>query len=162
MEPKDWWLLLAGTLLGFMASLLANYTSSPLANVATKFRSGIVERSRKRARRNYRKIKALKEDQAAIVAHFVVRATAVIVILLLLILTRLTGGVVIYDPDKFHALFIVENLFDLFAIFFMFGALIYLCWWLLIVSGRLEGFEVYERALNKRWPGFTEEAMRLS
>jgi len=63
METKDAWILLAGTMLGFVASLLATFTAPSIGSAFDRLKSGFIERNKARALFSYAEVLALKNWQ---------------------------------------------------------------------------------------------------
>jgi hypothetical protein len=60
MEAKDVWILLAGGVLGFIASLLATFTAPSVGSAFGKLKSGFIERNKARALASYAHVRDLK------------------------------------------------------------------------------------------------------
>jgi hypothetical protein len=60
MEAKDVLLLLAGSILGFVTSLLATFTAPSIGNAFGKLRCGFIERNKSKALASYAQVRNLK------------------------------------------------------------------------------------------------------
>ena len=63
MEAKDYWLLIAGALLGYVVNLIATYTAPSVGWAFSKLKSGFIERNKARALAGYALVWGLKSGQ---------------------------------------------------------------------------------------------------
>ena len=63
MEAKDYWLLIAGALLGYVVNLIATYKAPSVGWAFSKLKSGFIERNKARALAGYALVWGLKSGQ---------------------------------------------------------------------------------------------------
>jgi hypothetical protein len=63
MDTKDLVILFAGALIGFVTSILANWSTDSFWRVLTRSRAGLLERSKKRAFLEYKELKSLRNGE---------------------------------------------------------------------------------------------------
>ncbi|WGR94729.1 hypothetical protein MTX26_01360 [Bradyrhizobium sp. ISRA443] len=156
MEAKDVWLLLAGTLLGFLASLLATFTAPSIGNAFGKLKSGFIERNKARALAAYTVVHDLKFGKRDKYLYAIIGWGSLNALTLMSIATggmgfaarRVLGPAVSSassDPLGLRVLALAVALTGI-SIVLMIGLHLYLTF------ARLENFENYRSQLLKRWP----------
>jgi hypothetical protein len=147
MEPKDWLLILAGGLLGYVTSLLATFTSAGIAKSFGKVKLGWIERNRFRALKSYEVVRELKDGK---VDKYFYMLNSWGFVIVWLIFTTSTAVIGTNKPEEQQLIWaILSTIAGVLA----FRRLILL----IMMQSRIDNLEQYEQKLTERWPGITSK-----
>ena len=147
MSPTIWIGLAIGAVLGFIASLFANYFTPTFSKFMDRRRTHFIERTRKSAMRQYAWVDALhsgKQDKY----FFIINSWFFVLVYVVFSVGALNAGILstYFEIDKpinsylFLALFAFTSLKAMRR-----------CLHMLLMQSRLKHFEEYKRSLIDRW-----------
>ena len=149
MDWKFWAGLIMGGLIGLFASLLANYFTPTFSDYVNKRRTGFVEKSKKRAIRNFLIIKNLHEGKKDKYIYLMDRWAHVTIFLMVAVAGVLIAEVVDISAEDWIDEFVWDCSYGLGVV--SFGAMLVNYFRVTLVQTRLQNFEEYEAGLIKRW-----------
>jgi hypothetical protein len=143
MNANDWLPLLIAAALGYLLSVVANFTTAPIGLAAGKFKGRLIERSKKRALQAYKEARALHDGTrdkyiyaihswGFVIAYLIMSGAAVVV-----------GSL---SPQSDLALFC----FLVSAFLFLKSA--WRLWIVVFTLDRVQFFDDYQTQLKQRWP----------
>jgi hypothetical protein len=143
MNAKDWLLLLVGAALGYLLNLAANFTTAPVGQAAGKFKTRLIERSKKRALQAYEEVRALHNGTRDKYIYGI-HSWGFVIAYLTMSSAFFVVAVLSQQPD--HALsFFLGSLF-------LFLMSVRRLWTVVFTLSRVQYFADYQAQLKKRWP----------
>jgi hypothetical protein len=157
MDAKDIWLLLAGAVLGYPVALLATFTTPPLSNAFSKFKSGFIERNKAKALAAYAfvyDLKTGKRDKYLYAINSWGMLTALMLVAIAawslgLATGRETRGVLGRPEENALSLILLVTAIPLGLTLMAASRIMYL----FLTLNRVDNFEAYRASLLRRWPG---------
>ena len=143
MDAKDIWLLLAGAVLGYPVALLATFTTPPLSNAFSKFKSGFIERNKARALAGYALVWGLKSGQ---VDKYIYALNNWGFIRVYVVFFAMCSVVALLSNDP------IGKWSNLCGTVFLVLLVFRRTSRLLLTANRLANFEAYRAELLQRWP----------
>lgn len=143
MEAKDVLLLVAGSILGFLASLLATFTAPSIGNAFGKLKSGWIERNKAKALANYVVVRDLKSG-AWDKYLYALNSWGFVIVHLLFRAVGTTVGLLHSDP----VIRLVGGILSGAGLARSLRRLSYL----ILSLRRLDHFDDYRAELLRRWP----------
>lgn len=154
MDTKDIWLLVAGTILGFVTNVLSTFAVPTVGTAFGKLRSGLIERNKAKALANYERVRDFKlgkrDKYLYAINHWGFISLYTFMALMSGFLGIATGKAVgpisLPGQEKPAAIYLLVT--GLILLVLVFTRMLRL----LITLGRIENFERYRTDLIQRWP----------
>jgi hypothetical protein len=148
MNSIFWWGICLGGAVGFLASILANVSTPSFASYFARSRKGWIERSKKRALKQYNFIQRFRSGKEDRYMYFVAQWCYIILFSLLainIVLVSLMHG----QRNIGHSF--IDDGFLFFSLLVIAYVLVthnklHLWYW------RINNFEEYQTSLRKKWP----------
>lgn len=143
MDPKDWILLLAGAIIGYFVSIVANLSTPSFGGYFSRGKAGWIERSKRRALKQFDFIQKFRSGREDRYMYFVARWGYI----LLYSLFTTFFAIVYLDAGTLATKYLA-----LVGVFFTLMRGMWVHFDLYLWYWRINNFEIYRNSLQKKWP----------